>query len=130
MDRAKADLVLQRLAEGLSLRKAAKEAGTSHPRFLEWCSEDTALADQYARARATGADAEFEDLNEDIAQEPERTPLGTIDAAWVAWKRVQIDTKKWSLSKKAPKKYGEKVDHNLTGDLTINWPVPASRVVR
>ncbi len=130
MNAEKAAIVLQRLAEGMSLRKAAVEAGTSHPRFLEWCSEDPALADQYARARATGADAEFEDLNDAIEEEPERTPAGTIDAAWVAWKRVQIDTKKWSLGKKAPKKYGEKIDHSVTGDLTINWPVPASRVVR
>ncbi len=119
MDRMKADLVLKRLAEGLSLRKAAEEAGISHPTFLDWCNADAQLADQYTRARATGADAEFEGLSEDIAQEPERTPGGTIDAAWVAWKRVQIDTKKWALSKKAPKKYGDKMEHDIKGRVVI-----------
>jgi hypothetical protein len=113
----KANAVCAKVAEGLSLRKACEAEGMTHPTFLRWCDEDKALADQYARARATGTDAEFEALNELQDMEPQTGPSGTVDAGWVAWKRLQVDTKKWELSKKAPKKYGDKVE--LAGGLEL-----------
>lgn len=112
-----ADAICQRLAEGESLRKACEALrpdGPSVPTFLLWCSQDAALAEQYARARATGTDAEFEELDELQSQEPPTDANGKVDQGWVAWRRLQVDTKKWALSKKAPKKYGEKLE--LAGD--------------
>ena len=38
-----------------------------------------------------------------------------LDSAFVAWQRNRIDTRKWLLSKLAPKKYGDKVQTELTG---------------
>lgn len=106
----KADAVCLRVTEGESLRSACEAEGTTHPTFLRWCSENRTLADQYARARATGADVEFEGL-QDIADEPpEKTAAGNVDPGWVAWQRNRIDVRKWALSKKAPKKYGDKIE--------------------
>jgi hypothetical protein len=116
----KADAICELVASGESLRKASDAVGVTHPTFLRWCNESRKLADQYARAREIGADVSFdalEDLKEDT---PERGPTGTVDAGWVAWKRLQIDTAKWSLSKKAPKKYGDKLDLNHGGEMKIN----------
>lgn len=107
-----ADAICARLAEGESLRKACKntEGGPAVSTFLLWCSNDAALAEQYARARATGTDAEFEELADLEEMQPERDDKGKIDPGFVAWKKLQIDTKKWALSKKAPRKYGEKLE--------------------
>lgn len=112
-----ADAICSKVADGMSLRKACEEVGefgASVGSFLRWCDERPELAEQYARARATGTDAEFEELEELQSQEPERDDKGRIDPGFVAWKRLQVDTKKWALSKKAPKKYGEKLE--LAGD--------------
>ena len=105
------DLILQRLSTGESLRAICRDDGM--PDFAtvkRWAADDEVFRAQYVRAREEGTEAEFEAL-EDLQEElPERTPQGSVDTGWVAWKRLQIDTKKWALSKKAPKKYGEKIE--------------------
>lgn len=105
-----ATAICDRVAEGASLRKAAQENGTTHTSFLRWCDADRELADQYTRARATGADAEFEELGALQEEKPPTLPSGAVDTGWVAWRRLQVDTKKWELSKKAAKKYGDKIE--------------------
>lgn len=135
MDRDKADMVLQRLAEGLSLRKAAAEAGITAPAVLKWVNGDAeGFGKQYAQARACGyallAD-ELIEIADDSSGDVIETEHGPkADAEFAARSRLRVDARKWMLAKMLPKVYGDKLDHTLTGDLTINWPVPASRVVR
>jgi hypothetical protein len=51
----------------------------------------------------------------DIADRPVgSTESGGTDSGAVADKKVQIDTRKWLLSKLAPKKYGDKIE--VSGD--------------
>lgn len=107
------------VAEGKSLRSSARETGLTAPTFLRWCDERHDLAERYARARSLGADVEFEALADLHDEEPKRGPSGGVDAGWVAWKRLQIDTAKWALSKKAPKRYGDKMETTHLGRMTI-----------
>lgn len=106
----KADAVCLRVREGESLRKACEAEGIKHPTFLLWCSENQALSDQYTRARSIGIDVEFEGLQDLADEPPEKTAAGNVDPGWVAWQRNRIDVRKWALSKKAPKKYGDKIE--------------------
>jgi transcriptional regulator with XRE-family HTH domain len=123
MDRAKADLVLQRLAEGLSLRKAAAEAGIDPSTVLKWEDADPEFAQQYAHARATGykllADELIEiadDSSGDVI-ETERGPVA--NAEFAARSRLRVDTRKWMLSKMLPKVYGDKIEHEHKGRVVI-----------
>lgn len=50
-----------------------------------------------------GADNDFEKLGELQDEQPPKDEAGKIDSAWVAWRRLQVDTMKWALAKKAPK---------------------------
>lgn len=101
--------------DGRSLRKAAIAAGTNSSTFLLWVSEDKLLADRYAQAR--------EALIEKIADETIEladayvgtTDNGSTDSGAVAKQRLQVDTRKWLLSKLAPKKYGDKVEQTVLG---------------
>jgi hypothetical protein len=104
------ELVLQRLTEGESLRKACIEADIAPSTFLGWVEADEQLSERYARARATGADLEFDKLEELAAEPPPLNDKGQVDSGWVQWKRMQIDTAKWTLSKKRPERYGDKLD--------------------
>jgi len=109
-----ADQVLAGMSGGLSTFKACEAAQAPHSTFLLWVSQDSLLADRYARAR--------EDLIEHMAAETlaiadapvGSTEHGTTDSGAVAKQRLQVDTRKWLLSKLAPKKYGDKV--TLSGD--------------
>lgn len=109
------EYVLAQLADGDSLRKACANAQVPPSTFLGWVEADEQLAEQYAAARARGADLEFDRLNEAAAEMPPSNDKGQVDLGWVAWKRMQIDTMKWTLSKKRPERYGDRIDLTTGG---------------
>ena len=114
-DRRKiADLVFAGMRSGMSAFKACQVAGVNQSTFNLWLNDDAELAAEYARAR--------EDLIERMAQEVLELsdvdvglqPDGKRDWAAVQKHKLQVDTRKWLLSKLAPKKFGDKLE--LTGD--------------
>jgi len=96
-----------------SLRAICRELGFSHYAFLNHVRENEQLANQYTRAKEIGDDLAFDYLRELQTMEPERGKFG-VDPGWVAWKRQQVDTLKWELSKRNPRKYGEAL--KVSGD--------------
>lgn len=115
MDQAKADAILDAMYEGTSLRKAAEEQGISPGTFLRWVDADASLAEQYTRARARLLDVRAEGL-EDLGEQAARAKSQTK----VAGLRLQSENRKWLLAKLAPKKYGERLDLNHGGGITLN----------
>ena len=113
-DRAKiAAEVFKGMRNGLSALKSCKAAGVHQSTFNDWLNDDKTLAVEYARAR--------EDLIEYIAQEIMDISDQDVDIVgdkkdWAAVQKhkLQVDSRKWLLSKLAPKKYGEKLE--LSGD--------------
>ena len=101
--------ICRRIGEGESLRSACTAEGAKPSTFVGWCNDRPDVAEQYTRARNTGRALRFEQLREIASQEPERDSNGKIDPGWVQWKKLHIDTEKWSLSKEEPKKYGDKL---------------------
>jgi hypothetical protein len=121
-----AALICERLEGGESLREICADIGVSHATVLTWARDNEEFANQYARARAIGEDVDFDRLTDDAAEEPRLTVQGSVDPGWVAWKRLQIDTRKWALGKKQPKKYGDKQQVEHSGSLTLEQMVLAS----
>ena len=110
-----ADAVLAEMALGVSLRQACIKHGTTAPTFLRWCAADADLAEQYARARTSMIDAIADDTIRLADEPPERNPVtGAVDSGSVAKQRLQVDTRKWLLSKLAPKQYGDRLE--VAGD--------------
>ena len=110
-DRAElAELVFAGMRNGLSAHQACKQIGLPQSTFNHWLNDDSKMAAEYARAR--------EDLIEHIASETLRiadTPVGSTDSGAtdsgaVHKQRLQVDTRKWLLSKLAPKKWGDKLE--------------------
>jgi len=106
--------VLQGMRDGLSAFKACQAAGVPQSTFNLWVDSDAKLAESYAHAR--------EDLIERIASEvmelsdsdvPE-TGDGKRDWQAIQQRKLQVDSRKWLLSKLAPKKYGDRLE--LAGD--------------
>jgi len=107
-------LVLDGMRNGLSALKACQAAGVNQSTFNDWLNDDAKLAAEYARAR--------EELIERMAQEVldlsdsdvGMLPDGKKDWAAVQKHKLQVDTRKWLLSKLAPKKFGDKIE--VSGD--------------
>lgn len=107
---------------GLSLRKALGGYGMPDATtFYKWCDNDEEKAKRYVRACETRADIIFEEIieiadkqGEDVIGEDEHgTPI--INHNIIHRNRLQVDARKWAVSKMNPKKYGEKVDHTTNG---------------
>ena len=119
-------LVLSGMRSGLSALKACQAAGVHQSTFNTWLGNDSNLAVEYARAR--------EDLIERMAQEVLEIsdsdvgimPDGKKDWAAVQKHKLQVDTRKWLLSKLAPKKYGDRLE--LTGD--VDNPIALQAIER
>jgi hypothetical protein len=110
--------ICRKLSSGLSLRQIEKEedmpaATTVYYWLLD--EDKKEFLKQYNVARQIQSELEFEQLDE-MAEEAIGSIVGDdkSDGARVAARKLQIDTKKWALSKKMPKKYGDKLD--LTSD--------------
>lgn len=115
----KADAICARLAEGESLRSVCRDIGISHCQVMDWARENEPFRNQYTRARELGDDADFEGLVDLADEQPSRTATGAVDPGWVAWQKTRIDTRKWSLAKKRPKKYGDKIEHEHKGGVNL-----------
>jgi hypothetical protein len=100
--------------EGLSCFKACEAVGVPIGTFIGWVGVDPALAESYTRARETLIERMASDTLA-IADAPVgSTEHGTTDSGAVQKQRLQVDTRKWLLSKLAPKRYGDKL--TLAGD--------------
>jgi len=86
-------------------------------------AEDADFAKQYARACEMRADAQFEEMFE-IADDAANDWMERNDGENVGWQvngehiqrsRLRIDTRKWALARMNPKKYGDKVQAEVTG---------------
>lgn len=121
-----ADLICERIADGESLRSIC--SGDDMPAkgtVFRWLAADAVFQDQYARAREAQADSLFDDILT-IADTPvigEKRKVkedGAVEIStgdMIEHRRLQVDARKWMAGKLRPKKYGEKLDLNVSGQL-------------
>lgn len=126
-----ADTICERIGDGESLRAILETEGMpASSTVFKWLGENVAFSEQYARAREAQADAVFDDILT-IADDGrndwmERKNADGQNIGWMengeALRRSQlrIEARKWMAGKLKPKKYGDKIDHTVTGELEIN----------
>ena len=73
------------------------------------------LGPQYALAREMGYDSLAEEVIE-ISDTPCVGPDGYVDNGAVQRARLMADSRRWFLSKAMPKKYGDKITTEVTGE--------------
>lgn len=117
------------MAKGKTLRSICRELepldGPADSTVRQWVMDDVdGFAAHYAKARDTGLDAMSEECF-DIADDKQLdtitrkrddgTEFETINSEWIARSRLRVDTRKWYLSKLAPKRYGDKLTTEISG---------------
>ena len=105
---------------GLSLRKALINR-MSDNFFYELIDSDSEKKRQYARACNLREELIFDEIKE-ISDNQSNDVIETEDGIQVNYNiiqrnKLQIDSRKWILSKMNPKKYGDKID--FSGDMKI-----------
>ena len=117
--------ILEGVRKGDAVRKVLSLPDMpSTKTFYKWL-ENEDRGKQYARACEYRADAIFEEiLNicDDKTEDYISTKSGAVgNNAAVQRARLQVDTRKWIVSKLNPKKYSDKIQNEVTGDMAINW---------
>jgi hypothetical protein len=113
------------IAGGSSLRNACSQEGMpSTASVLRWLAEHEDFRGQYARATDARADLMADEMIEiaddarndfiEKARDNGETFI-VADQEHIARSRLRIDTRKWLASKMAPKKYGDKVQAEVSG---------------
>jgi hypothetical protein len=103
------DVICERIIEGQSLVQiCADDDMPGYSTIMQWLSRHAEFAEKYAHAREAQADYLADDIIR-IADEADDAQLA----------RLQVDARKWKASKLAPKKYGDKIDHQHDGALTV-----------
>lgn len=134
-------VILERIAGGESLRQICSQEGMPHRDTVNaWLSEDSAFSDHYARAHIEQGDYWVDRIKQVVSEHPAMVDAqeggdtnhkagGTrVDTGYVAWQKLQADTYKWFASKLNPKKYADKIDHDVavSGNLEVSWAQPKS----
>lgn len=131
--------ICSELKKGRSLDSICRAEGMpAISTVLDWVEQDPAFAEQYAHARKIGyalladeiiqlsdkthewvtvqeLDSDGRPMTDEKGNPKLKQVLMPLSADVIAHKRVQIDTRKWMLSKMLPKVYGDKVTNEHTG---------------
>jgi hypothetical protein len=114
------DTICARIADGQSLRRICRDEGTPGlTTIFMWLREYPEFRDQYELAKSSQADAMEEDMLDIADTPPAMTADGKVDSADVAHMRLRIDTRKWIASKLKPKKYGDKIEQEIKGEVGL-----------
>lgn len=118
-----AETICEEIAAGAALYKLCERDDLPAERtvyqWLEGKGAPAEFAQMYVRARERQQDREV-DHCVIIADEATDANLA----------RLQIDARKWRAAKLAPKKYGERIDHNVDGEIRFiaRLPEPVSSI--
>lgn len=134
--------IFHRVTEGQPASKACDAEGFNLRTFWRRLAADKAVFDAYESALRARAHVFAEEITELSDERPPMvgdtnhqagdaaSPDGNtrMDSAFVAWKKLQVDSRKWVISKLLPKKYADKLD--LTHAGADGGPIQITRIER
>lgn len=118
-----------RLAQGRSMRSVCNDDGMPDKATIcRWLAKHEDFRDQYAACAEMRADLIFEETL-DIADDGTNDVRTVGDKEVVDYDHIQrsklrVDTRKWFLSKLQPKKYGEKQQVEMSGEVNYVARLP------
>ena len=134
----KAQEVVELIERGESLRNALvikwidekPVLRMSSSTFYKWLDRSVENAKQYARACEMRSDLLFDEILE-IADDSSKDTVEIRDKSgklikmedkeWVNRSKLRVDARKFYISKVNPKKYGEKIEHEVKTDVIVSF---------
>lgn len=116
------DEICNRMSLGESLIKICKDEHLpTRETIRAWITEKPEFSARYAKAREDQQDYYAEEILEIANDESRDVPLENGKGGYssnmtaVQRDRLRVDSLKWIMSKVAPKKYGDKIQQEITG---------------
>jgi hypothetical protein len=114
--------ICEELEKGHSLRSILRRENMPSSRtFFKWLNESKEKVKQYERSVELRSELLFDEIieiadkqGEDVGEDENGNKV--INHNIVQRNRLQIDARKWALSKMLPKKYGDKTDITSGGE--------------
>lgn len=115
-------LICDELEKGYSLRSILRREDMPSSRtFFKWIDESELKVKQYERSLELRSEMLFDEIieiadkqSEDVGEDENGNKV--INHNIVQRNRLQIDARKWALSKMFPKKFGDKTDITSGGE--------------
>ena len=124
-----AETICARMAEGESLRSICRDHYMPHRSSVyQWLRKNAAFADLYTQARELLVEHwgdEMLEISDDgttdyvIKKGRNGIEYEAVDQEHIQRSRLRVDTRKWLMSKLAPRKYGDRVEHEHLGEVTV-----------
>ena len=117
-----ADDICSQLADGLSMRTVCKpDSMPNKATVFKWLRTNEEFNDQYVKAKNESADALTDEMldiadnaNNDWMENNGDSEGYRQNGEAVQRSRLRVDTRKWLASKLKPKKYGDKIQQEIT----------------
>nr|WP_284271473.1 terminase small subunit protein [Mycoavidus cysteinexigens] len=106
---------------GQSLRSICAQKNMPYQATVyRWLTQSESFRDQYARAREVQADTladEVLDIADDATQDMQVDEQGheRVRHEAVQRSKLRVDARKWLAGQLAPKKYGDRIQQNISG---------------
>jgi hypothetical protein len=115
-----ADAICEHIAHGKSLVSYCSQDGApGYSTVMRWLTDNETFRDKYVRAREAQADYLAEEIvqiaDDGLNDTYEVDGETRVNQDVVARSRLRVDARKWYAARMAPKKYGDKVQTELTG---------------
>lgn len=116
--------ICEGIGGGLSVPDALKAVvgGPSLRTFWRWIAEGGECLEVYRAALQSKGERyaeEIVDIADEVPPMVQHANGEHMDATYVAWQKNRIWARQWVASKHSPKKYGDKLDMAVSGDLTV-----------
>ena len=133
--------ICERLAKGESLRSICRaDHMPDERRARDWArNPEHPFSPQYALARDAGLDAMGEEILEisdnevrdwrSVKDDKGNVTGVQVDGEHIQRSRLRVDTRKWYLSKLAPKRYGDRLAMEHSGPEGGDIPIPGGKTV-
>lgn len=106
--------ICERIALGESLRSICRDDAMPHvSSVIKWLSENPDFSAQYARARESGIDSQADEMH-DLEM---KVLNGELDPNAF---RAAMDARKWRMARQHPRKYGDRLNLDHSGEMTFN----------
>lgn len=117
--------ICELVAQGKSQRQIADIEGMPTKETIRaWLVSDPEFSAQNARAKQIAAEHMAEEIMEisddgrnDVFVDADGNEH--VDNDVIQRSKLRVDTRKWLLAKLLPKKYGEKIEHEVNGDHVV-----------
>ena len=115
--------ICESVANGSSAREACRSQNVDESTFRLQRKEYPEFDTQYARACEARADKwaeEFMEIADDSTNDWVETKFGPqLNREAIERTKLRIDARKWMMARILPKKYGDKLDLNHSGEVAV-----------